>query len=105
MKKLMALFSLIAVCSACSNVQEVEKKEGISQEKYSNILNIHGNPKEYTYFKPIKTTDKEGTNYINSFIDLGAWHGYYQPEITNADLYGGFAGPFYIAEEYAANLS
>lgn len=105
MKKLMALFSLIAVCSACSNVQEVEKKERISQEKYSNILNIHGNPKEYTYFKPIKTTDKEGTNYINSFIDLGAWHGYYQPEITNVDLYGGFAGPFYIAEEYAANLS
>ncbi|WP_291258573.1 trehalase family glycosidase [Fusobacterium sp.] len=103
MKKLMALFSLIAVCSACSNIKE--KKDNNLQVKYSNILNIHGAPKEYTYFKPVKETDKEGTNYINSFIDLGAWHGYYQPEITNVDLYGGFAGPFYIAEEYAANLS
>ena len=105
MKKIFAVCSLIAVCSACANTQETSKNLKVSQRDYVNILDIHGNPKEYTYFKPFKETDKEGTNYINSFVDLGAWHGYYQPDTNNSKLYGGFAGPYYIAEEYAANLS
>lgn len=105
MKKIVSLLGIIGACSACSNIELKNENNSHIVEKYKNVLNIHGNPKEYTYFKPRKETDKSGTNYINSFIDLGAWHGYYQPEIGNFELYGGFAGPFYLAEEYAANLS
>lgn len=72
---------------------------------FVNLIDISGTPKAFTYFEPIKETDKEGTNYINSFVDMGAWHGYYQPTVGETKLYGGFAGPFYLAEEYAQNLS
>ena len=105
MKKLITLLAVIAACSSCANLNSKNTDTTLDRKSYSNILNIHGNPKEYTYFKPIKETDKSGTNYINSFIDLGAWHGYYQPDVKEYKLYGGFAGPFYIAEEYAVNLS
>lgn len=105
MKKLITLLAVIAACSSCANLNSKNSDTTLDRKSYSNILNIHGNPKEYTYFKPIKETDKSGTNYINSFIDLGAWHGYYQPDVKEYKLYGGFAGPFYIAEEYAVNLS
>lgn len=105
MKKIATLLSIIGACSACSTIEPKSEVNSSAIEKYNNILNIHGDPREYTYFEPRKETDKTGTNYINSFVDLGAWHGYYQPEIGNFELYGGFAGPFYLAEEYAANLS
>lgn len=105
MKKMITLLAVIAACSSCANLNSKNGDSTLDRKSYSNILNIHGNPKEYTYFKPIKETDKSGTNYINSFIDLGAWHGYYQPDVKEYKLYGGFAGPFYIAEEYAVNLS
>lgn len=105
MKKTIILLSILGACSACSSLNSKTQENVITRKEYNNILNIHGTPKEYTYFKPRKETDKSGTNYINSFVDLGAWHGYYQPEINNFELYGGFAGPYYIAEEYAANLS
>ena len=105
MKKMITLLAVIAACSSCANLNSKNGDTTLDRKSYRNILNIHGNPKEYTYFKPIKETDKSGTNYINSFIDLGAWHGYYQPDVKEYKLYGGFAGPFYIAEEYAVNLS
>lgn len=105
MKKIATLLSIIGACSACSTIEPKSEVNSSAIEKYNNILNIHGDPREYTYFEPRKETDKTGTNYINSFVDLGAWHGYYQPEIGNFELYGGFADPFYLAEEYAANLS
>ena len=105
MKKMITLLAVIAACSSCANLNSKNGDTTLDRKSYRNILNIHGNPKEYTYFKPIKETDKSGTNYINSFIDLGTWHGYYQPDVKEYKLYGGFAGPFYIAEEYAVNLS
>lgn len=105
MRKIITLLSIVGACSACSTIKTKNEINSPITKNYINILNIHGNPREYTYFKPRKETDKTGTNYINSFSDLGAWHGYYQPEIGNFSLYGGFSGPFYLAEEYAANLS
>ncbi len=94
------LIAMVFACSACTS-----HTKAVSQYDYVNILNIHGTPMPYTYAKPLKDTDKEGTNYINSFVDMGAWHGYYQTSIEHKELYGGFAGPYYIAEEYANNLS
>lgn len=104
MKKILTLGSISFLLFSCST-KEKNNDKNISRESYKNILNIQGEPKEFTYFAPRKETDKLGTNYINSFVDLGAWHGYYQPEYGKYSMYGGFAGPFYLAEEYAANLS
>ena len=75
------------------------------REKFKNILDISGIPGEIVYSKPKKITDRDGTNYINCFSDLGAWHMYSQPSYNNKNGYGGFAGPMYIAEEYGVNLS
>lgn len=107
MKKYILAALVISLATACSSVNEKKDnyKKEISRDTYNNILNIQGEPKEFTYFAPRKETDKSGTNYINGFSDLGAWHGYYQPEKGSYSIYGGFAGPFYLAEEYAANLS
>lgn len=104
MKNILAL-GLVSVLLFSCRAQERKSDKNIERENYKNILNIQGEPKEFTYFAPRKETDKLGTNYINGFIDLGAWHGYYQPEYEKYSMYGGFAGPFYLAEEYAANLS
>lgn len=104
MKKILTLGSISFLLFSCST-KEKNNNKNINRESYKNILNIQGEPKEFTYFAPRKETDKLGTNYINSFVDLGAWHGYYQPEYGKHSIYGGFAGPFYLAEEYAANLS
>ena len=104
MKKILTLGSISFLLFSCAT-KERENNRSINRENYKNILNVQGEPKEFTYFAPRKETDKLGTNYINSFVDLGAWHGYYQPEYEKYSMYGGFAGPFYLAEEYAANLS
>ena len=74
-------------------------------KEYKNLLDLKGVPMEYPYHRPRKSTDKDGTNYINNFSDLGAWHAYSQPTYETLEMYGGFAGPIYIAEEYTANLS
>lgn len=36
---------------------------------------------------------------------MGAWHAYYLPEKGATNLYGGFAGPLIVGEEYPINLS
>lgn len=101
MKKL-ALCSLV-LFGGCSTLK-IDSNNDIRLD-YANIINIEGIPKVYAYEKPRKETDKSGTNYINPFVDMGAWHGYYQPNSKISRLLGGFAGPFYIAQEYAVNLS
>lgn len=68
--------------------------------EFGNVLNVKAVPTEKIY----GTYD---TNDYNNFSDQGAWHGYYLPETTEAahKMYGGFAGPVCIAEEYPFNLS
>lgn len=65
---------------------------------FGNVLDVTADPKEviYGYYS---------TNEYNNFSDLGAWHGYYLHQKTATDLYGGFAGPVIVAEEYPINLS
>lgn len=67
-------------------------------EDFPNVLDITANPGEEIY-------GSYSTNKYNNFSDLGAWHGYYLHEKEATHLYGGFAGPVIIAEEYPANLS
>lgn len=64
---------------------------------FSNVLNVYANPSDLLYGDYF-------TNKYNNFSDLGAWHGYYLPEKDAKNLYGGFAGPVIIAEEYPVNL-
>lgn len=67
-------------------------------EDYANVLDITAIPGEEIY-------GDYSTNKYNNFSDLGAWHGYYLHDKDAKQLYGGFAGPVLIAEEYPFNLS
>ena len=73
-----------------------EKNTNISE--FRNVLNIQGNPK-------VDLNDSYSTNLDNPFSDMGAWHAYYLPKKDATNLYGGFAGPLIIGEEYPINLS
>lgn len=104
------IYSLLLgmVFVGCVNNQEkdtVTKSNSSQLSKFENVLNRQGTPQKCVYTKPMKDTDKDGTNYLNGFTDLGAWHGYYNPENGKKETFGGFTGPFYIAEEYVAHLS
>ncbi|WP_455684173.1 alpha-glucosidase [Thomasclavelia sp.] len=66
--------------------------------EFANVLDVTADPKEAIY-------GTYSTNEYNNFSDLGAWHGYYLHDKSATDLYGGFAGPVIIAEEYPVNLS
>jgi putative isomerase len=67
-------------------------------DEFSNLLDLSATPTQRTH-------GVYDTNYFNNFSDLGAWHGYYQPDKNNKELLGGFAGPLIIAEEYPVNLA
>ncbi|NBJ69511.1 MULTISPECIES: alpha-glucosidase [Clostridia] len=67
-------------------------------EQFPNTLDISAAPTAEIY-------GTYSTNKFNHFSDLGAWHGYYLPDYKAKDLFGGFAGPIVIAEEYPVNLS
>lgn len=71
---------------------------GEQAESYPNVLNICARPTPEIY-------GEYNTNRYNHFSDLGAWHGYYLHQQEAQELYGGFAGPVIIAEEYPVNLS
>lgn len=103
------LSSLCAVALAVTSIQVVpaiqaSAQTGISVEDFGNVLNIFANPGDNIYGR-YTATNYSGTNNYNNFSDMGAWHGYYLHDLEATDLYGGFAGPVIIAEEYPVNLS
>lgn len=69
----------------------------VGNTKFANVLDITADPAPEIY-------GDYSTNKYNNFSDLGAWHGYYLHK-DKENLYGGFAGPVVILEEYPANLS
>lgn len=71
---------------------------GERAQQFPNVLNVYADPGQVLY-------GTYSTNKYNNFADLGAWHGYYLHEQDATHLYGGFAGPVIIAEEYPVNLS
>lgn len=102
------LCSLCAISVALTGIplpQAVQAAgSSASIEDFGNVLNIHAIPGDNIYGK-ITATNYSGTNNYNNFSDMGAWHGYYLHDMDAKDLYGGFAGPVVIAEEYPVNLS
>ncbi|MDT0448293.1 glycoside hydrolase [Streptomyces sp. DSM 40473] len=65
---------------------------------YDDVLDLRGAPTA-----ALPGHDKDN-NPINVFADRGAWHAYALPT-ADADGYGGFTGPLYIAQEYPWWLS
>lgn len=103
------LSSLCAVALAVTGIQaapatQVSAQTSASVEDFANVLNIFANPGDNIYGRHT-ATNYSGTNNYNNFSDMGAWHGYYLHDLEVTDLYGGFAGPVIIAEEYPVNLS
>ena len=97
-KGLISGLSLMMVATSVKvmNIDAVDQTKPLTD--FGNVLNVTATPKEEIY----KTYS---TNEYNNFSDLGAWHGYYLHEDSATQLYGGFAGPVFIAEEYPINLS
>lgn len=86
----MMLGSTVTITKAVENTKPLTD--------FGNVLDVTADPKEIIY-------GNYSTNEYNNFSDMGAWHGYYLHNKDAKDLYGGFAGPVIIAEEYPVNLS
>lgn len=85
---------LTGVC----NLNAYGSVKNTSVNDFRNVLNVQGNPQ-------VNLNDSYSTNVSNPFSDMGAWHAYYLPEKGATNLYGGFAGPLIVGEEYPINLS
>ncbi|MBO3368204.1 MGH1-like glycoside hydrolase domain-containing protein [Clostridium perfringens] len=80
------------------NLNAYGSVKNTSINDFRNVLNVQGNPQ-------VNLNDSYSTNVSNPFSDMGAWHAYYLPEKGATNLYGGFAGPLIVGEEYPINLS
>lgn len=80
------------------NLNAYGSVKNTSVNDFRNVLNVQGNPQ-------VNLNDSYSTNVSNPFSDMGAWHAYYLPEKGATNLYGGFAGPLIVGEEYPINLS
>ena len=80
------------------NLNAYGSVKNTSANDFRNVLNVQGNPQ-------VNLNDSYSTNVSNPFSDMGAWHAYYLPEKGATNLYGGFAGPLIVGEEYPINLS
>ena len=83
---------LAGIIYATSVSAETGASEGKAalQTKFPNLLNPGGAPWEAL----------PGTfNTINTFSDLGAWHGYSLPRPHDYDMYGSFVGPLFILRQ------
>ncbi|MEZ9593976.1 trehalase family glycosidase [Shewanella sp. 10N.261.52.F9] len=70
----------------------------IDSPDYHNLLPYQGTPAS------MEARDAKGNLAIGSvYTDMGAWHGFHLPD--NADYYGSFTGPLFIAQEYSLHLS
>lgn len=85
---------LTGVC----NLNAYGSVKNTSINDFRNVLNVQGNPQ-------VNLNDSYSTNVSNPFSDMGSWHAYYLPEKGATNLYGGFAGPLIVGEEYPINLS
>lgn len=92
----LSTFIVVLLCVATAGYTSDIEIESISKvrREFANVLDVRGAPHEVlapTHHK------------IIPFSDQGAWHGYFLP--PEAQYYGAFTGPMYIAEEYGAYLS
>ncbi|MQS89687.1 MGH1-like glycoside hydrolase domain-containing protein [Companilactobacillus mishanensis] len=95
-------FSIIFLCAFFMFLLSAKSVNAASRTDFPNILDLSANPTSDIYYDDATYNNLDKYNH---FSDMGAWHGYYLPEKTNSNLYGGFPGPLIVAEEYPVNLS
>lgn len=97
-RKVLITTALTTTLLGFFNLNAYGSIKNTSINDFRNVLNVQGNPQ-------INLNDSYSTNVSNPFSDMGAWHAYYLPEKGATNLYGGFAGPLIVGEEYPINLS
>ncbi|MFR7934885.1 MAG: MGH1-like glycoside hydrolase domain-containing protein [Clostridium perfringens] len=97
-KVLITTVLMTTLLTGFCNLNAYGSIKNTSINDFRNVLNVQGNPQ-------INLNDSYSTNVSNPFSDMGAWHAYYLPEKGATNLYGGFAGPLIVGEEYPINLS
>ncbi|WP_415329957.1 MGH1-like glycoside hydrolase domain-containing protein [Clostridium perfringens] len=97
-RKVLITTALTTTLLGFCNLNAYGSIKNTSINDFRNVLNVQGNPQ-------INLNDSYSTNVSNPFSDMGAWHAYYLPEKGATNLYGGFAGPLIVGEEYPINLS
>ncbi|XZJ41603.1 MGH1-like glycoside hydrolase domain-containing protein [Clostridium perfringens] len=97
-RKVLITTALTTTLLGFCNLNAYGSIKNTSINDFRNVLNVQGNPQ-------VNLNDSYSTNVFNSFSDMGAWHAYYLPEKGATNLYGGFAGPLIVGEEYPINLS
>lgn len=97
-RKVLITTALTTTLLGFCNLNAYGSIKNTSINDFRNVLNVQGNPQ-------VNLNDSYSTNVFNPFSDMGAWHAYYLPEKGATNLYGGFAGPLIVGEEYPINLS
>ncbi|XZK74777.1 MGH1-like glycoside hydrolase domain-containing protein [Clostridium perfringens] len=97
-RKVLITTALTTTLLGFCNLNAYGSIKNTSINDFRNVLNVQGNPQ-------VNLNDSYSTNVSNPFSDMGAWHSYYLPEKGATNLYGGFAGPLIVGEEYPINLS
>ncbi|WP_188008731.1 alpha-glucosidase [Grimontia hollisae] len=93
---LSACIFLSLALAGCNN-NDVVVNNNVSLNKYTNILNRHGNPqflRDYDSYSNLK---------YNAFVDNGAWHGHLLP--ADEQGYGAVGGIMQVTQEYAHYMS
>ncbi|WP_154124595.1 alpha-glucosidase [Grimontia hollisae] len=93
---LSACIFLSLALAGCNN-NDVVVNNSVSLNKYTNILNRHGNPqflRDYDSYSNLK---------YNAFVDNGAWHGHLLP--ADEQGYGAVGGIMQVTQEYAHYMS
>ena len=91
---LICLASLSGIDASSHSTQTSE----VMAPQYQNLLPYQGVP------QTMEQRDDKGNLVIKAaYVDLGAWHGFHLPD--QADYYGSFTGPLFIAQEYSLHLS
>lgn len=75
-----------------------DKGKGVNIKDFKNVLNVQAD-------STVEINAEYNTNKYSPFSDMGAWHGYYLLKYEATHLYGGFAGPLIVGEEYPINLT
>lgn len=97
-RKVLITTALTTTLLGFCNLNAYGSIKNTSINDFRNVLNVQGNPQ-------VNLNDSYSTNVSNPFSDMGSWHAYYLPEKGATNLYGGFAGPLIVGEEYPINLS
>jgi putative isomerase len=86
-KELLMLFGFVLATSILVGAQSCLAADGQSPSEFPNLLDPCASP---------LGANPGNRNPFNTFTDLGAWHGYALPDLSDSGSYGAFIGPVYV---------